>query len=147
MIPEVVSLKGNKQKYKICMKDEHIQGTYPRHQLYHRASFNAVLLEINAEDKGFKQNLKLQDVAREFNNMTGCKCKTNCATASRCSCRAAGLYCTTKCHGGRGSNKKCQLTPPDILYCSEIDAKKTTKKRKQHCRKCSKNHRRYCNDT
>jgi hypothetical protein len=29
-----------------------------------------------------------------------------------------------KCHGGRGSNKKCQLTPPDILYCSEIDAKK-----------------------
>jgi hypothetical protein len=28
----------------------------------------------------------------------------------------------TKCHGGRGSNKKCQLTPPAILYCSEIDA-------------------------
>jgi hypothetical protein len=92
--------------------------------LYHRASFNAVLLEINTEDKGSKQNLKLQDVAREFNNMTGCECKTNCATASRCSCRAAELYCITKCHVGRGSNKKCQLTPPAIPYCSEIELEK-----------------------
>jgi hypothetical protein len=81
MITEVLSLKGNKLKHKICRKDGHIQGTYSRQQLYHRASFNVVLLEINTEDKGFKQSLKLQAVAREFNNMTGCECKTNCATA------------------------------------------------------------------
>jgi hypothetical protein len=29
------------------MKDGHIQGTYSRHQLYHRASFTADLLDIN----------------------------------------------------------------------------------------------------
>jgi hypothetical protein len=122
MVTEVVTLKGNKQKHKLCMKDGHIQGTYSREQLYHRASFSADLLEINTDAEGFKVNLKLQDVAREFNNFIGCECKTNCATATRCSCRSAGLYCTTKCHGGRASNKKCMLTTPDSPYCAEVNA-------------------------
>jgi hypothetical protein len=87
-------------------------------ELYHRAS----LLEINTDAEGFKVNLKLQDAAREFNNFIGCECKTNCATATRCSCISAGLYCTTKCHGGRGSNIKCMLTTPDSLYCAEVNA-------------------------
>jgi hypothetical protein len=59
MVTEVVTLKGNKHKYKLCMKDGHIQGTYSREQLYHRASFTADLLEINTDAEGFKVNLKL----------------------------------------------------------------------------------------
>ncbi len=37
--------------------------------------------------------------------------------ASRCSCKVAGIPCTTLCHKGRGKNKLCTLFAD--LCCSE----------------------------
>jgi len=33
-----------------------------------------------------------------------CRCTGDCASPqTRCGCRAKGIFCTLKCHGGRGS--------------------------------------------
>jgi hypothetical protein len=34
--------------------------------------------------------------------VTGCNCVTYCSLASRCSCKVAGIPCSTLCHKGRG---------------------------------------------
>jgi hypothetical protein len=51
----------------------------------------------------------IQQACNEYNHCTGCNCVGDCAATAQCSCKAAGLYFTSRCHKGRRKNKKCSL--------------------------------------
>jgi hypothetical protein len=75
------------------------------------------ILRIDPTIEDFQTGLSLQQACREFNNLTGCNCVTDCSLAARCPCKVAGVYCTTLCHKGRGKNKFCSLFAD--LCCAE----------------------------
>jgi len=104
-------------RYKVCSRHGNLTGTFSRSELAYRKNYTKEILQIDSSVEEIKKKLTLQQACLEFNNISGCNCVTDCATASRCSCKVAGLACTTLCHKGRGKNKLCTLFAD--LCCSE----------------------------
>ncbi len=101
MITELV-YKREGVRYKVCSKHGHITGTFSRFKVAYRRNYNKDITKIDLSSEGFKEKLSLQQACQEFSNITGCNCVTDCSLASRCSCKVAGIPCTTICHKGRG---------------------------------------------
>jgi hypothetical protein len=108
MITESV-YKRDGVRYKVCSKHGHLTGTFSRFEVAYRRKYNKDIVKIDPSSEGFKEKLSLQQACQEFSNITGCNCVTDCSLASRCSCKVAGIPCTTLCHKGRGKNKLCTL--------------------------------------
>jgi len=96
-------------RYKVCSKHGHLTGTFSRSEVAYRKNYSKEILKIDPSIEDFKSKLSLQQACQEFGNLTGCNCVTDCSVAARCSCKVAGIYCTTLCHKGRGKNKCCTL--------------------------------------
>jgi hypothetical protein len=91
--------------YKVCSRHGHLAGTFSTSELAYRKNYATEILKIDSSMQEFKGKLSLQQACHEFSNITGCNCVTDCYMASRCSCKVAGLPCTTFCYKGRGENK------------------------------------------
>ena len=111
-------------RYKVCSKHGHLTGTFSRSEVAYRKNYSKEILKIDSSMQEFKSKLSLQQACQEFSNVTGCNCVTDCSLASRCSCKVAGLACTTLCHKGRGKNKFCTLFAD--LCCSEEEHEDVT---------------------
>ena len=122
MVTEV-AYKRQGVRYKVCSRHGHLAGTFSRSEVAHRKNYTKDILKIDSSVEDFKKKLTLQQACQEFSNITGCNCVTDCSTASRCSCKVAGLACTTLCHKGRGKNKFCTLFAD--LCCSEEEEEET----------------------
>jgi hypothetical protein len=90
-----------------------------RDDLIHHKNYTAQILNYSTEVEGFKKNLSLQKACDELALGTSCNCSGDCSKNARCSCKAAGTFCTSLCHSGRGKNRKCTLL--EDLCCSEPD--------------------------
>jgi hypothetical protein len=121
MVTELVH-KRDGVRYKVCTKHGHVAGTFSRSEVAYRRHYNKDIVKIDPTIENFKKKLTLQQACQEFSNITGCNCITDCALAPRCSCRLAGVPCTTLCHKGRGKNKLCTLFAD--LCCSDREAEK-----------------------
>ena len=116
MVTDLV-YKRDGVRYKVCSKHGHLTGTYSRLEVAYRKNYTKEIVKIDPSMEDFKNKLSLQQACHEFGNVTGCNCVTDCSMASRCSCKVAGIPCTTLCHKGRGKNKLCTLFAD--LCCSE----------------------------
>jgi hypothetical protein len=119
VIITAVSYKGETKRYSVATKQGHIRGTYGRKDLQYRKNYNGHILGFNVEAEGFKRNLSLQETYNEVALNTHCNCKGDCSNYARCSWGAAGTFCTSLRHSGRGKNKQCTLL--DDLCCSGSD--------------------------
>ncbi len=109
--------------YKMCSKHGRLSGTFSRAEVAYRKNYSKEILRIDPTIEDFQTELSLQQACREFNNLTGCNCVTDCSLAARCSCKGTGMYCTTLCHEGRGKNKFCTLFAD--LFCAEEEQEDT----------------------
>ena len=111
-----VSATTSHTSYQIASRDGYLKGWYQRERLVHHPGLTATLMGIDVNVPDFKKNLDVNTASALFNVGGGCKpceCQlTNCATNGRCTCMEKKQFCTTKCHKGRGVNKKCTLMPP-----------------------------------
>jgi hypothetical protein len=108
--------------YKMSSKHGHLTGTFSRSEVAYRKNYSKEIIKNDPSSEDFKNKLSLQQACQEFSNVTGCNCVTDCSMASRCSCKVAGIPCTTLCHKGRGKNKLCTLFAD--LCCSEEEEEK-----------------------
>jgi hypothetical protein len=107
----------SKNRYSICTRDGHIKGTFNRNQLDFRSTYIGSILGIDTSVEGFRTNMSVQEACNVYGQEVSCSCKGDCNILSCCSCKAAKTFCTTKCHGGRGKNKHCNLFKD--LLCME----------------------------
>jgi hypothetical protein len=114
-----ISERNKTIKYCVACKEGHLQGNYGRNELMHRRKYTSEILRIDPNTPNFKKNLTIQDACKSFFNVTSCNCKGDCSNTSRCSCKLAGVFCTSLCHKGRGGNNKCTLFHD--LECSTSD--------------------------
>jgi hypothetical protein len=112
-------MKGDVTKYTVASKFGYLRGIFVRRDLSHRKNYTAAILNLDPEVDGFKKSLSLQDACNELALGVTYNCTGDCSTISRCSCKAAGTFCTSLCHSGRGKNKKCTLF--NDLCCSGSD--------------------------
>jgi hypothetical protein len=127
-LPVMVTEQVHKRdgvRYNVCTKHGHVTGTFSRSEIAYRKHYNKDIVKIDPTVKSFKNKLTLQQACHEFSNVIGCNCVTDCASAPRCSCRLAGVPCTTLCHKGRGKNKLCTLFAD--LCCSDQEEEKEEK--------------------
>ncbi len=103
MVTDVVH-KRESVRYKVCSRHGHLAGTFSRSELANRKKYTKDILKIDSSMEEFNKKLTLQQASQEFSNITRCNCVTDCSIASRCSCKVAGLACTTLCHKGRGKH-------------------------------------------
>jgi hypothetical protein len=82
-------------RYKVCSKHGHLTGTFSRSEVAYRKNYTKEILRIDPTIEDFQTGLSLQQACREFNNLTGCNCVTDCSLAARCSCKVAGI-CTAQ---------------------------------------------------
>jgi hypothetical protein len=119
MITAVNTKPGDVNVYNVASKHGYIRGTFMRDDLIHHKNYTAQILNYSTEVEGFKKNLSLQKACDELALGTSCNCSGDCSKNARCSCKAAGTFCTSLCHSGRGKNRKCTLL--EDLCCSEPD--------------------------
>ena len=96
--------------YQVASRDGYLLGWYPRENLDLDPLWTAEMAGIDINADGFKSGLTIATASALYNvsgGATTCQCKSDCATNGRCTCKRAGNYCTSKCHGGRGKNVKC----------------------------------------
>jgi hypothetical protein len=114
LITEVVS--GT--KYVLATKHGYLKGFFRKEQLDYRENYTADILQINLTNLDRDKPLSVQQACMAFGGHASCSCQGDCSKISRCSCRAAGTFCTSLCHRGRGSNKTCTLFSD--LYCTSL---------------------------
>ncbi len=83
--------------YTVCSRHGHLAGTFSRSELAYRKKYTKEILKIDFSMQEFKKELSVQQACHEFSNVSGCNCVTGYSMASRCSCKVAGLVCTTLC--------------------------------------------------
>jgi len=129
-IMEVLKTASGNTAYKVATKHGYLMKNYQRHQLHYMPLLTKELLSIDeTNEKVFSVKLLSEQTAVSLYNIAGvsgkCKCKTDCgAPGSKCSCKNKGIFCTSKCHGGRGTKgeKKCSLIPPlSGYYCKPCE--------------------------
>ena len=95
-----VLLAADEDGYVVGTKSGRVRGKMARSQI-ESINFSG-LKDHQVPDK----ELSLREIVRAQSVCGGqgfkrCQCKTNCKT-SRCSCRKAGLHCTSACHNHIG---------------------------------------------
>jgi hypothetical protein len=108
----MITAVNNKRDYKVytvASKHRYIRGMFVRDDLNHHKNYTAQILNLSTDIEGLKKNLSLQNACDEVALGTSCNCSGDCSKIAHCSCKAAGTFCTSLCHSGRGKNKKCTL--------------------------------------
>ena len=101
--------KGKSTKYKLATKHGFLKGTFSNDQLDYRKNYTGDILQIKPLELDTEKELSVQQAATAFGGHACCNCQGDCSKISRCSCKAAGTFCTSLCHRGRGGNKQCTL--------------------------------------
>jgi hypothetical protein len=114
-----ISEKNKMIKYCVACKEGYLEGNYGRNELMHCKKYTSKILQIHPNTPNFKNDLTIQDACKSFLNLASCNCKGDCSNTSQCSCKLAGVFCTSLCHKGRGGNNKCTLFHD--LECSTSD--------------------------
>jgi hypothetical protein len=121
-----LSKKGN-TSYKVATKHGYLVRKYQRQELHFMPLLTKELLGIDESMDSFHDKPLSEQTAVSLFSVVGvtgkCKCKGDCgAPGSKCSCKSKGIFCTSKCHGGRGTKgeKKCSLYPKELTldHCS-----------------------------
>ena len=73
-----------------------------------RLNLTSYTREILLTDDWPVKEITMEEAAKAAGPVQ-CRCSKNCATNSKCSCRLAGVLCTTRCHKGNGYNTYCQM--------------------------------------
>ena len=85
------------------------------------------LLGIDESTESFNETPLSEQTEVSLYSVVGvtekCKCKGDCgAKGSKCSCKSKGIFCMSKCHGGRSTKgeKKCSLNSKvlSLDHCS-----------------------------
>ena len=129
-VMEVATSPKGAKAYRVASKHGYLIRKYQRQELHFMPLLTKELLGINESYVDFRQTPMPEQIALSLYSVIGvtgkCKCTGDCASSgSKCSCRSKGIFCTSKCHGGRGSKgaKKCMLRPPEsdpiCLPCEE----------------------------
>jgi hypothetical protein len=108
LVTEVMN-KGKSTKYKLATKHGFLKGTFSNDQLDYRKNYTGDILQIKPLELDTEKELSVQQAATAFGGHACCNCQGDCSKISRCSCKAAGTFCTSLCHRGRGGNKQCTL--------------------------------------
>jgi hypothetical protein len=116
-----ISEKNKMIKYCVACKEGYLEGNYGRNELMHCKKYTSKILQIHPNTPNFKNDLTIQDACKSFLNLASCNCKGDCSNTSQCSCKLAGVFCTSLCHKGRGGNNKRTLFHD--LECSTSDDK------------------------
>jgi hypothetical protein len=113
----VIEIKERKSKgqdaitklYKIQSCHGVIRESFQRERLYPVGS--QITTGIIGSDKWPTEEISLKDAFfREQGRKHFCRCTAgDCSKSKKCTCKANGLACTSKCHGGNGKNSKCCL--------------------------------------
>ena len=120
------SQKGN-ISYKVAIKHGYLVRTYQHQELHFMPLLTKELLGIDESTESFNETPLSEQTAVSLYSVVGvtgkCKCKGDCgAQGSKYSCKSKGIFCTSKCHGGRGTKgeKKCSLIPKELTldHCS-----------------------------
>jgi hypothetical protein len=108
LITEVVS-KGKSTKYKVATKHGFLKETFSGDLLDYGKNYTSDILQIKPSELEKEKELSVIQAATAFGGHASCNCQGDCSKLSRCSCKAAGTFCTSLCHRGRGGNKQCTL--------------------------------------
>ena len=118
-VMEVITTRKGVTTYRVATKHGYLIRKMQRQELHHMPLFTKDLLSIDEMSSDFCIAGLTEQVAVSLYSVVGvtgkCRCTGDCASPqTRCGCRAKGIFCTSKCHGGRGSigDKKCTLRPP-----------------------------------
>jgi hypothetical protein len=118
-VMEVTTSQKGATTYRVASKHGFLIRKYQRQELHFMPLLTKELLGINESYVDFRQTPMTEQIALSLYSVVGvtgkCKCTGDCASSgSKCSCKSKGIFCTSKCHGGRGSKgaKKCMLRPP-----------------------------------
>jgi hypothetical protein len=120
LVTEVIRSKGMNHKYKIASKHGFIKGTFLAKQLTYHEGYNSEIIQIFPAELDKSKPISIQQACTTFGGHASCTCKGDCSKSSRCSCKAAGVFCTTLCHKGRGANQKCTLFSEFCEECTDV---------------------------
>jgi hypothetical protein len=107
-VTEVIRSMGQNCKYKIACKHGFIKGTFFAKQLTHHEGYNTEIMQISPAELDKSKPVSTQQVCTTAGGHASCTFKSDCSKSSK-PCKAAGIFCTTVCHKGRGANKQCIL--------------------------------------
>jgi hypothetical protein len=116
---EVITTDKGTTTYRVATKHGYLIRKMQRQELHHMPLFTKELLSIDEMSSDFRTAGLTEQAAVSLYSVVGvtgkCRCIGDCASPkTRCGCRVKGIFCTSKCHGGRGSkgDKNCSLRPP-----------------------------------
>ena len=98
-------------RYSVCSRDGYLKGTFGRNEIQYQELQTKKTMGINPKQATFKKNLTVAKASSLYNVHGGsysCQCKGACTVESRCTCRMNNVFCTSKCHRGRGGNNLCR---------------------------------------
>ena len=116
--------RGN-MMYTVATKHGILDRKYQHQELFYMPLLTKDLLSIDEGSDLFREKRISEQTAVSLYSVVGvtgkCKCKGDCgAPGSKCSCKTKGIFCTSKCHGGRGTkgDLKCTFHPPGAqVFC------------------------------
>ena len=118
-VMEVITTRKGVTTYRVATKHGYLTCKMQQQELHHMPLFIKELWSINEMSSDFRIVGMTEQVAVSLYSVVGvtgkCRCTGDCASPqTRCGCRAKGIFCTSKSHGGRGSkgDKMCSLRPP-----------------------------------
>ena len=108
-VMELATLTNRHIIYKIATRNGFPKSKYQCQQMHYMPMLTNGLLMIDEMNETVFHRYELtEQTAVSLYSMISakekCKCKTDCgASGSKCICNSKGIFCTSKCHGGRGS--------------------------------------------
>ncbi len=97
-----------------------MKGTFIAQQLACWEGYTAEKIQILSAQLDKSKPISIQQACTAFGGQASCTCKGDCSKISRCSCKAAGIFCTTLCLRGSGVNKICTLFSDLCTDCTDI---------------------------
>jgi hypothetical protein len=116
----VITIREHKHKYKIASKHGFIKGTFIAQQLANQESYTAEIIQIFPVQLNKNKPISIKAACTAFGGQASCTCKGDWLKISRCSCKAASVFCAPLCHKGRGANKKCTLFNYLFTECTDV---------------------------
>ena len=101
---------GMSYRYRVCTRDGYIDKLQLRNTLEYQEQLTAEIMGIDETKEDFLTGLSVTEASKRYNVLGGssvCRCLTDCSKRASCSCRKLGIFCSTRCHGGRGKNLLC----------------------------------------
>jgi len=117
-ITDVSKTRRGNMMYTVATKHGILDHKYQHQELFYMPLLTKDLLSIDEGSDLFREKRISEQTAVSLYSVVGvtgkCKCKGDCgAPGSKCSCKIKGIFCTSKCHGGRGTkgDLKCTFRP------------------------------------